>query len=145
MAEAPGEVAAAVVTHWLMKSEMAYAAHSLSRAIPHSIKRPLESRIWYKYPDQSSSQPQLAGTGTEPSVIGRVQEGGASQIAEFSYNAKGMVTSRIDPVGRQTTNIYVTNGIDLLEVRQVKPGGYYVLATYADRSGGPNDHVHLCG
>jgi YD repeat-containing protein len=115
-----------------MKSEMTYAAHSLSRAIPHSVKRPLETRIWYKYPDQLSSNPSSAGTGTEPSEIARVLEGGATQSTQITYNSKGMVTARTDPVGRQTTYVYDSNGIDLLEVRQTKPGGYDVLATYDD-------------
>jgi len=74
----------------------------------------------------------VAGTGTEPSVVGRVLEGGTSQISEFTYNAKGLVTSRTDPTGRQTTYVYDTNGIDLVEVRQIKPGGYDAVESYAD-------------
>jgi RHS repeat-associated protein len=101
-----------------------------ARMVPHSIKRPLESRVWYMYANQASSHG--AGTTTLPIKIGRVLEGGGSQITEMTYNAKGMVTSRIDPVGRQTNYTYASNGLDLLQVEQVRSGGTDVIQQYAD-------------
>ena len=130
MAEAPGNVSRAVVTHWLQRNEGVYDVHSRSRMIPHSIKRPLEGRIWFSYPDQSGAA--SAGTGTSPTVIGRVMTGGGSQLSQMTYNAQGMLTSRTDPAGRQTTYVYDTNGIDLLEVRQIRSGGYDVLVNASD-------------
>ena len=59
-------------------------------------------------------------------------EGGATQVWQATYNAQGQVTSRTDPLGRQTTYSYATNGIDLVEVRQTKPGGSDLLASYDD-------------
>jgi YD repeat-containing protein len=131
MAEAPGPLASAVQTHWLIASEMAYSLHSLSRLIPHSVKRPLETRIWYQYPGQASSNPSVAGTGTQPSKIARVLPNGTTQLTQMNYNAHGMLTSTIDPVGRETTSVYALNGIDVEQVRQAKPGGSDVLATYS--------------
>lgn len=131
MAEAPGNVARATVTHWLVRANMSYltAGATFARRIPHSIKRPLETRIWYRYPDQPSYQ--AAGTGTQPSEVARLLENGTTQKTLTSYNAKGMVTSKTDPLGRQTTYAYAANGLDLLEVRQVNGGGSDLLATYA--------------
>ena len=131
MAEAPGNVARATVTHWLVRANMSYltAGATFARRIPHSIKRPLETRIWYRYPDQPSYQ--AAGTGTQPSEVARLLENGTTQKTLTSYNAKGMVTSKTDPLGRQTTYTYAANGIDLLEARQVNGGGTDLLATYA--------------
>jgi RHS repeat-associated protein len=131
MAQSPGQLSSAVITHWLMGTEMAYAPHPLSRRIPHSVKNPLEHRIWYKYPDQGSAY-STAGVGDQPSEIARVLEGGATQVWQATYNAQGQVTSRTDPLGRQTTYSYATNGIDLLEVRQTRPGGSDLLASYED-------------
>jgi len=56
--------------------------------------------------------------------LGRVLSRAINGVAASqAYDALGQVTSRTDAVGRQTTYTYDTNGIDLLEVRQVKPGG----------------------
>ena len=131
MSEAPGVLARATVIHWLLRSDMPYA-HALSRAVPHSIKRPLDRRVWYRYPDQGPTSYQVAGTGSQPSEIGQVLDGGTTQLTLATYNAQGMVTSKTDALGRQTTYQYAANGIDLLEVRQVNGGGTDLLSTYSN-------------
>lgn len=130
MAEAPGDVSRAVVTHWLWDNPKVMGSHPTSRNIPHSIKRPLEPRIWYRYPDQQPTTGTTAGTGRSPSLTARVLEGGVTQLTQTTYNSLGMVTSKTDALGRQTTFTYAPNGLDLLEVRQIKPGGSDLLASY---------------
>jgi len=61
-----------------------------------------------------------------------VLEGGASQVTQMTYNAKGMVTSKIDPLGRQTNYTYATNGLDLLQVEQVRSGGTDIIRQYSN-------------
>ena len=121
MAVAPGAVESAVITNWLQGTAQAYG-HAQSRHVPHSVKRPLESRVWYRYPDQPPSHHAM-GRGTAPSMTGRVLEGGVSQVTAATYNAQGQVTSRTDALGRVTTSTYAANGLDLLEVRQARTGG----------------------
>ena len=129
MAVAPGALSSAVITKWLLQQEMAYQlGHAWN--IPHSVKRPLETRVWYRYPDQSPTVSNVAGTGRNPTMIARVLDGGATQLTQMTYNGKGMVTSSTDPLGRQTTYTYAVNGIDLLEVRQVTGTGTDLLASY---------------
>ena len=132
MAEAPGDLARATITHWLLKEPQAYSlpAWVVARSVPHSVKKPLENRIWYRYPSQGGYM--TAGTGTQPSEVARILENGTTQTSLASYNAKGMITSKTDPLGRQTTYTYASNGIDLLEVRQVNGGSTDLLATYAN-------------
>jgi YD repeat-containing protein len=131
MAEAPGELTSAIITNWLQGSKVAFA-YPQSRNVPHSVKRPLESRVWYRYPDQAANHHGM-GSGTSPSLTGRVLEGGVSQVTAATYNAQGMVTAKTDAVGRQTTYTYATNGLDLLEVRQVRTGGGTdLLQSYAN-------------
>jgi YD repeat-containing protein len=65
-------------------------------------------------------------------LIGRVVDGGASQVTQLTYNAQGRVTSFTDPAGRQTTYAYATNGLDLLNVHQAVSGGTDLVGTYAD-------------
>ena len=64
--------------------------------------------------------------------MARLLEGGTTQKSVAAYNARGMATSKTDPLGRQTTYTYAANGIDLLEVRQVNGGSTDLLATYAN-------------
>ena len=133
MAVAPGDMNSAVITNWLQGSKVAFA-YPQSRTVPHSVKRPLESRVWYRYPDQAANHHGM-GSGTSPSLTGRVLEGGVSQVTAATYNAQGMVTAKTDALGRQTTYTYATNGQDLLEVRQVRTGGGTdLLQSYANYS-----------
>jgi RHS repeat-associated protein len=120
----------ATITAWII-AETHYAGHPWSRNLPHSVKRPLESRVWYQYPSQTGRALNANGF-PRPTAVGRVLEGGASQVTEFAYNAKAEITSVTDPAGRETTYSYDTNGLDLLEVRQVVSGGTDLLGSFAD-------------
>jgi RHS repeat-associated protein len=132
MAQHPGDYAYAVNTNWMIAMDVAYG-HPQSRPIPHSIKRPLENRVWYRYPGTSTTNSHALGAGvTQPSLIGRVLDGGASQVTTMTYNSKWMVTSRIDPTGRQTNYTYASSGLDLLTVEQVRSGGTDVIEAYSN-------------
>ena len=93
-----------------------------------AVKQPLETRVWYNYP----GQPQTISSGTydQPSEIGRLVSGGASQLWQRSYNALGNPTQVIDPVGRTTNLTYATNLKDLTKVQQVTGSGPQTTASY---------------
>ena len=131
MAEHPGDYAYATNTNWMLAMDVSYG-HPQSRPIPHSIKRPLENRVWYRYPGQGPTNSHSLPGVTQPALIGRVLDGGASQVTTMTYNGKWMVTSRIDPAGRQTNYTYATNGLDLLTVEQVRSGGTDVLQAFSN-------------
>ena len=115
------------ITRWLLAWDLPYW-HLFPRHIPHSVKRPLEGRVWYRYLDQSPSDGEAAGTGTAPSLTARVLDDGTTQAWAWTYNAEGQVTSATDPLGRTPAYTYAANGRDLLEVRQTT-GGATDLAT----------------
>jgi YD repeat-containing protein len=119
----------ATITH-VVVAPTDYGSHSWSRNLPYAIKKPLESRVWYEYPSMTSGHG--LGTTPWPIKIARVLEGGASQVTQMTYNSQGMVTSRIDPVGRQTNYTYASNGIDLLQVEQVRSGGTDIIQQYSN-------------
>ena len=103
MATHPGDRAYAVNYTWMLEADSGYG-HLMARSVPHTMKRPLESRVWFRYPNQVSTQSHLLnGSGSKPSLIGRVLDGGASQVIQVAYNAQGKVTSYTDPLGRQTS------------------------------------------
>ncbi|HTB81290.1 MAG TPA: RHS repeat-associated core domain-containing protein [Opitutaceae bacterium] len=92
------------------------------------------NRIWYNYPGQPD--PIQAGTSNSPTKIGRVLDNGATQLTQYTYDSLGNVTSVTDPLGRVTTSIYDSNGIDLLETDQITgPNGQHdVLAKFTYNS-----------
>lgn len=126
MEEAPGDRSRAVITRWLVKNESGYDPHAGGRSIPHSVKRPLESRVWYRYPSGSYNG---VGIGVRPSQIARVLDDGSTQLQQFAYNTRGLLTAATDAAGRQRTYTYDTNNIDLLQVRQATAAGSDLLAT----------------
>ena len=69
---------------------------------------------------------------------------GASQISETTYNTQGSVLTTTDPLGRQTTYTYGTNGVDLLEVRQTTGGMNDLLATLRQLRAVPAADHHRC-
>lgn len=126
---APGDVTAATITRWVVASELpTLPAYSTGTA--HSVKRALESRVWYAYADQLS--PGSAGAWTQPIAIARVLDDGSSQVSQATHNAQGSVLTRTDPLGRRTSYSYAANGIDLLDVRQTTGGMNDLLLSHAD-------------
>lgn len=132
MALHPGDVSKATLVHWLfnrpVQAFLPFMHHASS--IPHSIKRPLERREWFTYPNQTSTG--TAGDGTKPAKVARVMDDGASQIWQATYNAIGHVTSQTDPLGRETSYTYAPNNIDLLEVSQTTGAVDDLLASYSN-------------
>jgi RHS repeat-associated protein len=121
-------LANATITNRMLQAEQAGGIPK-ARNVPHSIKRPLESRVWYLYANQNG---HVGSSNALPIKVARVLEGGASQVTQTTYNAQGMVTSRIDPVGRQTNYTYATNGLNLLQVEQVRSGGTDIIQQYSN-------------
>ena len=113
----PHNVSNAVVTRWMLADSIDYGA-SVAVQVPQSIKWPLENRLWFQYPGQSTDLGGRLGSLGLPSLEGRVMSDGTSHLNQTTYNSLGLVTSETDPLGRRTSYIYGSNSIDLLEVRQ---------------------------
>lgn len=139
---APGDYTAAKLTHWAHTASGAQTSGAIENE-----REPLESmRTFYKYPGQASMIRE--GTHPSPSGVGRVVEDGSSQIWQYEYNARGLKTKEVDPLGRETVFVYGTNnvpdaspttgeGMDLLQVKQknlASPGGYDLLQTFSYNS-----------
>lgn len=103
------------------------ASSQTARAV-ESIKYPLESRLWYRYPNQRS--PLYNGSLNKPTRVGRVLENGDSRITSYRYNDQGKVTQRVGPNGREIDYTYAANGIDLVRVERKTGSGSGVLAQY---------------
>jgi RHS repeat-associated protein len=120
MAVAPGDPASAIDYNWALVQSGAYQAAS----VPLSVKRPLESRVWYNYQGGSSNR---EGTVRKPVAIGRVLGDGASQVTRYEYNSRGHVMKQIDPLGRETLYEYDATGLDVLRIKQKNGPGYQLL------------------
>jgi RHS repeat-associated protein len=126
------DLSKAEITHWLVKPE--WSGWQKYSYVPHSIKKPLESRVWYAYPGQSSGNEDELGWWRMPSRIGRVLDDGTSQIWVTEYNAMGYVTQTTDPVGRSSIFSYASNGIDQTEIRQANGASTDLIATYTSNA-----------
>ncbi|MEI9999727.1 MAG: RHS repeat domain-containing protein [Verrucomicrobiota bacterium] len=113
----------AVVTHW-MNSPRGFTG------IIDSQKKPLEGRVWYNYAGQAVADNVDDTVLAAATITARVLDNGATQANVASYNAFGLITQSVDPVGRTTNYSYdSTNNIDLLHVSQTDGGGQDVLST----------------
>ena len=90
---------------------------SIKSTTIESIKNPLENRIWFNYPGQTTGY--YAGTFNSPSATGRVLDDGTTQLSQTTYSTSGafLPTQSIDPLGRTTSFTYV-NQVDLSSVSQ---------------------------
>ncbi len=106
--------------------------------VVEALKQPLEIRVWYNYPGQTSTtEYRSAQTGTFDFVsrIGRVLDDGTTQLSQADYNSVGNVNHTVDPVGRETYYDYAGNGIDVLDVRQrTSSTGFTVIGSYTYNS-----------
>src|SRR5262249_13835878 len=101
-AHAYGDYTKAKIYHWLHTPDLASAAGVLE-----SMKEPLEGRVWYDYPGQSSAAGSIIiGTSSKPTHVGRVLDDGSTQLYSYQCNGLGNVTKTIDPIGRTFTYIY---------------------------------------
>jgi YD repeat-containing protein len=133
------------VYHWLHTGD-----ESTTSRVLESLKKPLENRIWYNYPDQAASItfPVTSGgvvtngADNQPTAIGRVLDNGTTQLESLQYNAQGNVTVSTDAVGRQTTYTYVSGDTYTLTddnlgriIAVIDPAGSTTRFTYdaADR------------
>ncbi len=126
MQKAPGDITKAKIYHWLHQSiSPNITGHTLE-----SLKEPLESRVFYNYPGQSSAITEGGITNSSPSAIARILDDGNTQLYQYAYsNIFGKVTMQVDPVGRKTLYKYDTNGIDLLQVLQQNGTNQDILKT----------------
>ncbi|MDR0716128.1 MAG: hypothetical protein LBF50_01760, partial [Azoarcus sp.] len=115
LAKYPGDYTKAEIKHWLHDATD-FSSGNFTSNVLESIKRPLESRVWFNYPGQGA--PQNSGSCDKPSKIGRVLPDGSTQLTQMEYNELGSITRRIDPLGRETQYEYAENGIDLIKVSQ---------------------------
>ncbi|MGV3774938.1 MAG: RHS repeat-associated core domain-containing protein [Verrucomicrobiales bacterium] len=131
MHEAAGDYSKARVYHWQHGPNWASAVGTLE-----SYKEPLESRIWFNYPGQISSDEgaTLEGTIHLPSRIARVLDDGQTQLWRSYRDSYGNITNNIDPIGRSFSYVYATNGIDLLEARATTGTNNQLIAAFTYNS-----------
>jgi RHS repeat-associated protein len=113
------------IYHWLHAVDM-----NVCSGILESTKEPNEARVWRFYPGQTNAGFMNATMKTQPASVARRLDDGTTQIYRYEYDDAGHVTRSIDPLGRETTYVYYSNGIDLKEVRQKRGSSTDLLASY---------------
>lgn len=123
MALHAGEYNQAEVLHYIHGATMSVVSSLLA-----SEKKPLENRVWYRYPDMPNNISQ--GTGSYPSQVARPLAPGVFDIWKATYNEWGKPTRTEDAQGRIRTFRYSPGGIDLLTVTGGEGVAERPLATY---------------
>src|SRR5262249_20665380 len=76
------DLSKATITHWMLGEQ--WAGWQKYSYLPHSIKRPLEGRVWYAYPGQTSGhEGEIAWLG-RASTVARTLDDGTSEVFETS-------------------------------------------------------------
>ena len=134
-AQYPGDRTKATATRWMFTPPPITNSHDVPRLsrTPHSIKPPLQHRIWFQYPAASWD---TLGSSIRPMKTARTLDDGTSQISETSYNGMNLAVSMTDPLGRKRTFNYDTNQLDLLQVRQTTGALNDLLVTLSNYTTG---------
>jgi RHS repeat-associated protein len=95
----------------------------------------MESRTWFAYPGQQRHAFDTGITNRSPFFATRLiadpsSTNNSSQTNQFAYNLQGRITLFTDALGRQTTNIYYANGVDIQQVIRGNNSGGDVLESY---------------
>jgi RHS repeat-associated protein len=146
-AQYPGDLTKATHTRWMLTPAPVGGSHDLPRVVtaPHSIKSPLQNRVWFDYPSQTAWN--MTPSSMQPRRTARTLDDGTTQIQETTYNGMDRPLTTSDPSGRETTFVYDTNQIDLLEVRQTTGSLNDLLATFGNYTAGhkPRDITDASG
>ena len=96
----PRDYSKAQVYHWLE------TIAQMSTRYLQFIGRPLENRIWFEYPAQTSPRFVNPGTVGRPTKIGRVVEDGTTSLTLIEYSPAYLPERVVDPCGRETVLVY---------------------------------------
>ncbi len=105
-------------THWLHNASMEVTS------TPAAVQSPLERPVIINYPGQPYNSAQV-GTFAAPAAIARVLDDGTTQITTATYNPQGLPLMVTDPVGRIAQLVYDTNGVDVLQTKQLTAASTY--------------------
>ena len=95
-----------------------------------SVKYPLEARIWFNHPGETSGA-GVSGTYEQATNAARVLDDGSQQLTQTQYLANGNVSSFTDEAGRQTQLAYAANETDVTAVQQQTASGLVPVAQFA--------------
>jgi RHS repeat-associated protein len=135
MKEGAGDFSKAMLYNWK-------ADNDVITGIIGSAQVPLEGRVWYQYPGQTSAEG--LGTHQQPSKIVRaVEKDGALvwTMVQNDYDATwGLPSRNVDSLGRETLYEYnpagtvagAVTGRDITAIKVKNGAGYDTLATFAD-------------
>jgi RHS repeat-associated protein len=129
-----GDVSQATVTRWMLQSLDWFWDPGWTVNVAHSTQRPGELREWYIH--QGQVYTDYLGGSAKVTLASRKLPDGTVYEERATYNFQQNATTTTDPVGRQVTYVYASNGIDLLEVRNTTAGTNDLLASYSNYTAG---------
>lgn len=115
----------ATIYHWLHTGDATVGQPpGITSGLLESIKEPLQYRVWFNYPGQTSGFSHYEGTsGKVRSMARRIAYNGDTECHQFKYNALGHLTEYRDPITRNLMIEYNPNGIDIKAIGWMDANG----------------------
>lgn len=135
MREGAGDYSKAMLYNWK-------AVNSVINSVISSTQMPLQGRVWYSYPGQTSAEG--IGTHQSPAKIVRAVEQNGTLVwtmAQAEYDATwGLPSRTVDPLGRETRYEYndannvpgAVRGLDLTAIKVKNGAAFDTIATFSD-------------
>jgi RHS repeat-associated protein len=94
-----------------------------------------------------TSYAQSTSTGATETISLGVASNSNMQAYNYQFNAAGLVTQAIDPIGRTFSYLYSANNVDLLEKRETKNGNNFLIGKwiYNNSKHVPNTYIDGSG
>ncbi len=135
MKEGSGDYSKAMLYNWK-------AENNIITAVIGSAQMPLQGRVWYSYPGQTSDEG--IGNHQSPAKIVRAVEQNGTLVwtmAQAEYDATwGLPSRTVDPLGRETRYEYndannvsgAIRGLDLTAIKVKNGAAFETIATFSD-------------
>jgi YD repeat-containing protein len=114
----------AELSHWL------HMPDNKTSGLLETFKKPLENRVWFNHPGQTSAIYATNIYQETHSRLGRVLDDGSSQIFIRQFNKYGNKTYDQTPLGHYLKYQYADNQIDLLQIIRLRDGVEETIAEY---------------
>ncbi|WP_050024900.1 RHS repeat-associated core domain-containing protein [Verrucomicrobium sp. BvORR034] len=135
----PGDYSKCLIYNWLTSTS------DTITGVIGSIKQPLEGRVWFNYPNQTSSH--AVGDVSEPSKVVRAVESTTGttvwSMEQASFNDLGLPTNNVDAMGREVKYEYYPNNQDVQYMKVKNGASWETLLTISQYKTIAGQPAHL--
>ncbi|WP_038164428.1 RHS repeat-associated core domain-containing protein [Verrucomicrobium sp. BvORR106] len=135
----PGDYSKCTIYNWLTSTS------DTITGVLGSIKKPLEGRTWFNYPNQTSSH-SVGDVGAPSKIVQAVESTTGTTVwsmEQATYNDLGLPTGKVDAMGRELKYEYYPNNQDLQYIKVKNGGSWETLLTISQYKTIAGQAAHL--